>query len=81
MRNLGLAALIAASCSLAGCVDVAPVVTDCPVWPQEGDAAYGEIQNACGGEAMPNCPAHKEWRSRLRNLKLQLDACAPKELS
>lgn len=78
MRNLALAVLIAASSS--GCVDVQPVVTDCPVWPQEGDAAYAEIQRVCGGETMPSCPAHKEWRSRLRHLKDQLDVCAPKEL-
>lgn len=78
MRNLALAVAIAASCS--SCVEVQPVLTDCYAWPEEGDKAYAEIQSACGGEEMPNCPAHKEWRSRLRNLKNQLDACKPKEL-
>jgi len=50
------------------------VVTDCSAWPEEGEAAYAEIQRACGGSAMPNCPNHKEWRSRQRKLKDQLDA-------
>lgn len=88
MRNLVLVAQTAGSFSLLlmllfvlhACVDVQPVLTDCYVWPEEGDKAYSEIQAVCGGEDMPNCPAHKEWRARLRNLKNQLDACKPKEL-
>lgn len=67
---------------LAACApQVNPVVIDCPRWPTEGTLAYQEIQQACGGESMPNCPWHKDWRGRLRNLKDQLDVCAPKELS
>lgn len=76
-RNLALAALILVSCSLYGCgTTVQPVITDCYVWPNEGAAAYNEIMALCGGAAMPNCPAHREWRSRMRNLKNQIDATA-----
>jgi len=82
MRNLVRVVLVAASFSLVACAatKVQPTIIDCYVWPEEGDAAYSEIQQACGGDSMPNCPAHKEWRYRLGNLKKQLDACAPKEL-
>lgn len=80
MQYPALAALILASYSLQGCgTTVQPVVLDCYTWPQEGQAAYEEIRAACGGAAMPNCPNHREWRSRLRNLKDQIDAtsCQP----
>ena len=82
MRRLVPAALLAVSFSLIACtgVTVQPTVMDCYAWPQEGSVAYAEIQNVCGGESMPLCPAHKEWRFRLENLKNQLDACKPKEL-
>src|SRR3990172_4617629 len=77
-QSLALAALILASYSLQGCgTTVQPVILDCPVWAEEGAVAYEEIRAACGGAAMPNCPAHREWRSRLRNLKNQLALCAP----
>lgn len=82
MRNLALAALTAAGFSLAACgTTVQPAVLSCPLWPNEGDAAYREIQNACGGSEMPLCPNHREWRWRLRNLKDQLAICATDQLS